>query len=123
MTKLLVFVLLVYTGVVHAQSSTDSLNKPPPVANADDPSQFFTRIEVYNELQRYDKRDVFLNQTILRTVVKIGNKFTTRIDLPYVYNSFNSPAKHNQSGIGDISFRLLGYKFFEDKRSAFTMSL
>jgi hypothetical protein len=45
------------------------------------------------------------------------------LDLPYVNNSFNSPAKLKNSGIGDISFRLLGFKFFESRKSAFTTSI
>src|SRR5918993_4811873 len=98
MKKLLfIFFFLQQTGIMQAQNSSDTTKKQQAHANADDPSQFFTRIEFFNELQRYDKKDIFLNQTVLRTVVKIGNKFTTRIDLPYVYNSFQSPAKLRQS--------------------------
>jgi hypothetical protein len=124
MAKLLFFTfVMLHAGILLAQVSGDSVKKLAPAANADDPSQFFTRIEIYNELQRYDKKDVFLNQTVLRTVVQIGKKFTTRIDLPYVYNSFQSPSKFKQSGIGDISFRLLGFKFFEGRTSAFTSSI
>ena len=124
MAKLLLFIALVfYANTVQAQAPGDSVKAAPPAVNADDPSQFFTRIELYNELQRYDKKDVFVNQTVLRTVVQIGKKFTTRIDIPYVYNSFQSPSKFRQSGIGDISFRLLGFKFFEDRTSAFTASI
>ena len=33
------------------------------------------------------------------------------------------PLQTKQSGIGDISFRLLGYKFFEKSKSAFTVSI
>src|SRR5215204_529978 len=121
----LLFILFFFqqASIMQAQDSSDTVKKQQAPANADDPSQFFTRIEVYNELQRYDKKDVFLNQTILRTVVQIGKRFTTRVDLPYVHNSFNSPAGYKQSGIGDISFRLLGYKFFEGRTSAFTSSI
>jgi hypothetical protein len=122
---LLLFFLLYYVGISHAQNSPDTLKKDPIKANADDPSQFFTRIEVFNELQHYDKNgsDFYLNQTVLRTILKIGKRFTTRIDLPYVYNSINTPANYRQSGIGDISFRLLGYKFLEKTKSAFTASI
>src|SRR5918993_4672495 len=124
MAKLLLFICLVYyASVTKAQVLSDSIKQQAPAPNADDPSQFFTRIEVYNELQRYDKKDVFLNQTVLRTVVQIGKKFTTRIDVPYVYNSFQSPAKLRQSGIGDISFRLLGFRFFQARTSALTASI
>ena len=111
---LLIFFLLHYVNISHAQTSSDSLKKELIKANADDPSQFLTRVEIFNELQHYDKNgdDFYLNQTVLRTIFKIGKRFTTRIDLPYVYNSIKNPANYRQSGIGDISIRLLGYKFF-----------
>ncbi len=110
---------------IHAQTSSDSLKKEPVKINADDPSQFFTRVEVYNELQHYKRNgsDFYLNQAIVRTVVKIGKKFTTRLDIPYVYNSVKTVADYRSSGIGDISFRLLGYKFLEKPKSAFTASV
>ena len=126
MKKLLfLFFFLHINGTLHAQNSADTLKQEQLKTNADDPSQFFTRIEVFNELQHYDKdgNDFYLNQTILRTILKIGKRFTTRIDLPYVYNSINTPANYRQSGIGDISFRLLGYKFREKPKSAFTASI
>ena len=116
MQKLLCILVILYPAfILQAQNSTDTV-KLEQKTNADDPSQFLTRIEVYNELQRYDKKDAYVNQTILRTVIKIGKRFTTRVDLPYVHNSFNSPSGYKQSGIGDISFRLLGFKFFENKK-------
>jgi hypothetical protein len=92
---------------------------------ADDPSQFFTRIEVFNELQHYNKfnQDFYVNQAVLRTVVKIGKRFTTRVDVPFINNTFTSAADYQQSGLGDISFRLLGYKFREKPKSAFTASI
>jgi hypothetical protein len=123
MIKLLTTLLFLPLEILYSQNIQDSLKKEIPVTNADDPSQFLTRVEVYNELQRYDKKDIYVNQAIIRTIVKIGNKFTTRLDFPYVHNSFTSPAGYKQSGIGDISFRLLGYKFFESRKSAFTSSI
>jgi hypothetical protein len=63
-----------------------------------------------------------VNQTILRTILKLGKKFTTRLDIPYVHNSISTPADYDQYGLGDISFRLLGYKFLESKKSALTTS-
>lgn len=122
---LLLFFLWQQVGILHAQNSSDTLKKDPLKANADDPSQFFTRVEVFNELQHYNKNgtDFYLNQSVLRAILKIGKRFTTRIDLPYVYNSIKNLAKDKQSGIGDISFRLLGYKFFEKPKSAFTASM
>ena len=124
MKKLPFFFILLFQGVfLFAQNTTDTLKNAQPQQNADDPSQFFTRVELLNELQRYDKTDIYLNQTILRTIVKIGKRFTTRIDVPYVYNSYVSSPKQQQAGIGDISFRLLGFRFLEKKKSAFTASL
>jgi hypothetical protein len=124
MGKLLLLMSLLYSGsLLQAQSSTDTSKTENNSANAEDPSQFFTRVEVFNELQHYDKKDFNLNQTVLRTIVKIGKRFTTRVDLPYVHNTFDSPSKPKQSGIGDISFRLLGFKFFESRKSAFTASI
>jgi hypothetical protein len=120
---LFLFFLLAPAGIMQAQNPVDTLKKVQPRPNADDPSQFFTRIELFNELQRYDKTDIYVNQTVLRSIFKIGKRFTTRIDLPYVYNSLNTPANHKQSGIGDISFRLVGYKFLENPKSAFTASI
>jgi len=117
------FVVLHLAGHLSAQNSPDSLKKEQPHANADDPANFFTRIEVYNELQYYDKNDFYLNQTVFRTILRVGKKFTTRIDVPLVYNSLTSPANHKQSGLGDISFRLLGFKFIEKPKSAFTASI
>jgi hypothetical protein len=119
---LLVFCLL-NACFLQAQNSSDTSKAGHTKANADDPSQFFTRIEVFNELQYYDKADFYLNQTVVRTVVKLGNRFTTRLDIPYVYNSLSTPAKLEQSGIGDISFRLLGYKLLETQKSALTASI
>ena len=125
MKKLLYLIVLLDSTILQAQDSTDTLKKEPVKPNADDPSQFFTRIEVFNELQHYDKdgNDFYLNQTILRSIFKIGKRFTTRIDIPYVSNSVNTGGKYKKSGIGDISIRLLGYKFLEKKLSAFTASI
>ena len=125
MKPLLLFIafLVWHAGILHAQNSPDSLKKQQALVNADDPSQFFTRIEVFNELQYYDNSDLYLNQTIVRTILKLGKRFTTRVDIPFVYNSFTSSAGHRQSGLGDISFRLLGYKFMEKPKSAFTASI
>src|SRR5215204_4040406 len=104
MAKLLLCLFVVHLAIIpQAQNSTDTLKAGKITPNADDPSQFFTRIEVFNELQHYDKKDIDLNQTVLRTIVKIGKRLTTRLDVPYVNNSFDSPAKYKKSGIGDIS--------------------
>ena len=93
-----------------AQNSADTVKQEQIKKNADDPANFLTRVEFFNELQHYERNgnDFYVNQTTLRTILKIGKRFTTRIDLPYVYNSINAPSNYKQSGIGDISFRLLG---------------
>jgi len=110
-------------SLISAQNSSDSMQQKEGRAAADDPSQFFTRIEFYNELQHYKKNNLYLNQTILRTNVKVGKRFTTRVDIPLVYNSLSTPAGYKQFGIGDISFRLLGYKLMENPKSALTASI
>src|SRR6478736_1491344 len=119
----LLFFLLLHAGILFAQDPADSLKKKEVKANADDPSQFITRIEVFNELQRYDKKNAYVNQTTLRSIFKIGKRFTTRIDLPYVYNSVKTAANYRSAGIGDISFRLLGYNGFQKPISAITASI
>ena len=122
---LLCFLSLHLISFLFAQNSTDTVKQEQLKKNADDPANFLTRVEVFNELQHHEKNgnDFYVNQTTLRTIFRLGKRFTTRIDLPYVYNSINTPANHKQSGIGDISFRLLGYKFWEKKLSAFTASI
>jgi hypothetical protein len=122
-TVFVLFLSCLITASSYAQSSGDTLAKAGVATKADDPSQFITRMELYNELQYYKKRDIYLNQTILRSVIKIGKKFTTRIDLPFVHNSFSPSGDMKSSGIGDISFRVLGYKFREKPLSAFTASM
>lgn len=111
---------------VIGQTASDTLAPitVPRVVSADDPSQFLTRVEVFNEFQHYDKLGGFnLNQTVLRTIIKIGKRFTTRLDVPFVNNSFAYPQGYAKFGIGDISFRLLGYSIHQAKRSAVTASL
>jgi hypothetical protein len=115
-------VLLLLSGFVQAQIVGDSLNgkNNPPLA--DDPSLFFTRVEVFSELQHYNN-NVYLNQTTIRAIVKLGKRFTTRLDIPLIYNSFVSESGYRQFGYGDISFRLLGYKFIQTPKSAVTGSI
>src|SRR6187431_57800 len=126
MKKLLLCFLSLYPiSFLLAQNSADTVKQEQIKKNADDPANFLTRVEFFNELQHYERNgnDFYVNQTTLRTILRIGKRFTTRIDLPYVYNSINTQANYKQSGIGDISFRLLGYKFFEKPLSAFTVSI
>jgi hypothetical protein len=120
--KFLLTILLVHLiGFVNAQSTSDSVKDHDIKAKADDPTQFFTRTELFSELQHH--ADFYLNLTTLRSNVKLGKRFTTRIDIPFGYNSLSTPAKYKQFGLSDISFRLLGYKFFESPKSAFTASV
>ena len=102
----------------------DTILQVAAQTNADDPSQFLTRLEIFNEFQHYDRSGGFnYNQTVIRTIVKLGKRFTTRLDVPLVNNTFQYPQGYSSFGLGDISFRLLGYKIRETKRSAFTASL
>ena len=119
----LLFFVLLNACLLNAQTSPDTVLTEKIVPKGDDPSEFFTRIEVFNELQYHETEDLFFNKTVLRTIVKIGERFTTRLDLPYVYNSSTSDANNRKSGLGDISFRLLGFKFIESPKSALTASI
>jgi hypothetical protein len=114
--------ILLSCSYLVAQTSTDSTAISQKPKNADDPSSFLTRLEVFNEFQHYEN-GIELNQTVIRNIIKIGKKFTTRIDIPFVHNSFSSPAGYAQFGLGDISVRLLGYKLRETRFAAFTTSL
>lgn len=118
----LIFVSL-HIGFLLAQNTADSLTNSQNNINADDPSQFLTRIEVFNEIQYHKKGDFYLNQTVIRGVVKIGKRFTSRIDIPLVYNSLTNRNNANKVGLGDISFRLLGYKITETPKTALTTSI
>jgi len=109
---------------VHAQSTTDSLEIKQKHANADDPTSFVTRLEVFNEFQHFDRAGGFgLNQTVIRNIIKIGKRFTTRLDVPLVNNTVPNPSGYSSFGLGDISIRLLGFKFRETKRNAITASV
>jgi hypothetical protein len=121
-TRSLSLVFLLSYAFLHAQDADSSRSAPAPV-NADDPSQFITRIEVYNELQYREQNDFYLNQSIARVIVKLGKRFTTRLDVPYVYNTIGAATQEQQAGIGDISLRLLGYQLFQRPRSALTASV
>jgi|GEM_PF-1251307 len=116
------FIILLSCSYLVAQTSTDSTQINQKPKNADDPSSFLTRLEVFNEFQHYEN-GIELNQTVIRNIIKLGKKFTTRIDVPFVHNTYSSPAGYDQFGLGDISFRLLGYKIKESRKSAFTVSL
>ena len=53
--QLLIFYLLLHTAISHAQSpsASDSLSEKEGAAVGDDPSQFFTRMELFNEIQHH----------------------------------------------------------------------
>lgn len=104
-----------------AQVSTDTLHNASRGAAADDPSEFLSRVELFNENLHYE--DFTFNQTTLRINARLGKRFTTRVDIPYAYNSGNAAKGYASSGLGDISFRLLGYKFVQAPRSALTASI
>lgn len=87
----------------------------------DDPSTVLSRLEVVNEFQHF-QNGAYLNVTTVRNVLALGKRFTTRIEIPIVYNS-TSGTGQDQYGIGDISVRLLGYKILQTKKSAMLASL
>ncbi len=87
----------------------------------DDPSQFITRAELYNELMKLQSGD-FLNFTTFRSVIALGKRFSTRFEIPYIYNS-STASGYDNSGIGDISVRLLGYKINQSPNTALAASI
>ena len=120
--KLILLLMIHVISYTQAQTPSDSSRIPEDEAVADDPSRYFTRVELFNELQRHHN-NYYLDQTTLRTIVKLGEKFTTRLDIPFLHNSIHSPAGYQQFGISDISFRLLGYKLLESVKRALTASI
>jgi hypothetical protein len=118
----LIALAAINTNTVVGQAKTDSLSTGQSASDVDDPSQLFSRVEVFNDLQHLTNGD-YLNQTVLRTNLKIGKRFTTRLDIPYVYSSAQPPEGKNHSGLGDISFRLLGYRIHQSPLSAVTASI
>jgi hypothetical protein len=122
-TFLFFIALLFATTNILGQDSTIRKSNSQRQIASDDPSQFISRIELFNELHRFNKDDIYLNITTLRTLIKLGKRFSTRLEIPYVYNSKNTTGEMNHSGLGDISFRLLGYKILESRKSTLTMSM
>lgn len=119
-TSTLYFFLLLIVKFSYAQQDTTAVGTQSAIAQ-DDPAQFLTRVEVINELQHFESID-FLNVTTIRSVIALGKKFTTRFDIPIVYNS-HAVAGYDQYGLGDISVRLLGYKFLESQKAALLASV
>src|SRR5688572_6893928 len=107
-TKPVLYVLLSLACATSALAQRDSVKSTHSGLAQDDPSQFLTRVEVLNELQ-YRENLGHLNVTTFRSVVALGKRMTTRVDIPLVHN--NAPIDgYDRSGIGDISVRLLGYR-------------
>ena len=78
MKKLLLFFFSLYhISFLFAQNSADTVKQEQIKKNADDPANFLTRVEFFNELQHYEKNgnDFYVNQTTLRTIFKIGKTF------------------------------------------------
>jgi len=119
---LILLLLMSATGIAHAEMKSDTLTNKVDAAQAEDPSQFFTRVEFFNELQQYSGNN-YLNFTTIRGTSKLGKRFTTRVDIPFTYCSFTPEGENKQFGLGDISFRLLGYKIFQTPKTAVTASI
>lgn len=117
---LLSSLILGFSGVV-AQEAADSSSVTSERKVAEDPTQFLSRIEVFNEYQHYNN-GINLNITTFRAVIKFGKRFTTRMDIPYGYNSKNT-ADYKQNGLSDISFRLLGFRLYQSRKDAISLSL
>jgi len=122
---LLLPILFVLSYQAAGQTTNDSTLQQQTLISGDDPSQFFTRLEFFSELQNFKRgsSDFYLNQTTFRSIVKLGKRFTTRLDIPFMYNSLPAPEGVAKFGVSDISIRLLGYKFDENPRSALTASI
>jgi hypothetical protein len=102
---------------IMAQGEQDSTKVVPGGAAASDPTQLFTRFEFFNELQHL-QNGAWLNVTTSRVVLKMGKRFTTRLDIPFVHNSTVTPDSYRQFGLGDISFRVLGYRILNSRKAA-----
>lgn len=119
--SLTLLILVLFVLNLHSQGQQDSLIRQEEQKVAEDPTQFLTRLELFNEYQHFEN-GIDLNLTTLRSVVKLGERFTSRIDIPFVYNSKNTN-DYKQFGLSDISFRLLGYKIYQSRREALTLSI
>lgn len=115
----LCLVCLLSALLTHGQDSTANQSTSSMVQ--DDPSTVLSRVEVFNEFQHFQNGE-YLNVTTLRNIIALGKRFTTRLEIPIVYNS-TSGAGYHQYGVGDISIRLLGYKIMQRKKSAMLASL
>lgn len=116
---LLIILFTSLTGLAQefAQAPLDSTEQKV----AEDPTQFISRIELFNEYQHFNN-GIGLNITTLRSVIKFGKRFTTRVEIPFVYNSKNT-TEYKQQGFSDISFRLLGFRIYESRKDAISLSI
>jgi hypothetical protein len=119
--RLTLFLLLLFVLNHYSQTEHDTLVHQQERKLAEDPTQFLSRVELFNEYQHFIN-GINLNITTLRSVVKLGKRFTSRIDIPIIYNSKNT-TDDKQFGLSDISFRLVGYKIYQSKREAITLSI
>lgn len=87
----------------------------------DDPSNVFTRVELFNEYQQTTAGQP-VNITTFRGIMAIGKRFTTRIDIPFIALPTVSSTEAT-SGLSDISVRLLGYKILAARRHAVLASM
>lgn len=114
--------MLAVSCIASAQVAQDSVQSQiQNTALSNDPTQFFSRTELFSELQQL-KSGEYVNMTTFRTILRFRKRFTTRLDIPYVYNSTSSGIE-KQSGLGDISFRLLGYRILDSRKSGILASL
>jgi hypothetical protein len=74
---------------IFAQQDTSAIAKPNGPAE-EDPANFITCLEVFNKLQQLQNNE-YMNVTTVRAVVALGHNFTTRLDIPMVYNSTYVP--------------------------------
>ncbi len=102
------------------QEDTRLLEKHSGITQ-DDPSQFITRAELFDKLIWLQSEEL-LNFTTFRSVIALGHRFSTRFEIPFMYNTV-SASGYDQAGLGDISVRLLGYKIRQTPNSAIAASI
>src|SRR6476660_7721734 len=113
--------LLFFFLSLNSYSQQDTISSAQTGIALEDPSNIITRVSIFNEHQKL-KSGQFLNITTTRTVMAIGKRFTTRLDIPVVYNSTAVPGT-DQFGLGDISVRLLVYRIYGSPRAALLTSV
>lgn len=111
--------LLLLVQVAYGQSDS-TVNQQNGILQ-DDPSNVFTRVELFNEYQTSTTGDV-VNVTTARGIMAIGKRFTTRVEIPYL-SLPRTMSTEATSGIGDVSARLLGYRILKSRSSALLASV